>query len=120
VLEHAKWSILPNGNFREIVSLAGEGNFAFLNREFPVALATLYIQNSMYRYTELQTFKTDIIRQKSFKKLLKFTNWLSRQNNVSHIDCFLFVCWRESTTNHIQTENFDGNKSLSDQTRQEK
>ena len=37
VLERAKSSILPNGNFREFFLWWG-GNFAFLKREFPVAL----------------------------------------------------------------------------------
>ena len=35
MLERAKSSILPNGNYREFFSLAG-GNFAFSKREFPV------------------------------------------------------------------------------------
>ena len=37
VLERAKSSILPNGNFREFFLWPG-GNFAFSKREFPVAL----------------------------------------------------------------------------------
>ena len=43
VLERAKSSILPNGNFREF--FLWQGNFAFSKREFPENLQKIQTEN---------------------------------------------------------------------------